>query len=80
MQAQLFTCLFIDTDGAVVDVMRFSAADPVEAGRHAARMAATLGSDVSVELCRAGRKVHAACARVWETTRPGRPVIGFSGL
>ena len=65
MQPRLFTCLFIDTDGAVVDVLRFSAPDPVEAGRHAARMAETLGREVSVELRRAGRKVHSACAGVF---------------
>ncbi len=80
MQPRLFTCLFIDTDGTVVDVLRFSAADPVEAGRHAARMAETLGKDVSVELRRAGRKVHAACAGVFTTSQADRVAGGVSGL
>ena len=61
MRAGIFTCLFIDTDGAVVDVLRFSAPDPVEAARHAAKMAAALGEEISVELRRAGRKVNPAC-------------------
>lgn len=53
MRPQLYTCALVDPTGSVLHITRITAADPVDAGRHAEMLASSFGGDIAVEMRRA---------------------------